>query len=104
MSIVGKIFRRSNFANDRFDGIEIGDEAQDTLSGFSGIVVALCSHISGCDQVCLQPPAQDGTFRESQWFDVERIEVARKGAVTTSSRQTGGDVKPPKRTSSGPRP
>ena len=95
---VFKIFTRKIGANDRFHGINLGDGAQDTLTGFSGVVVSQNSCISGCDQVALQPEMSDGKFEDSRWFDIERIEQTQAGKVKLTDRRAGADAVPPSRT------
>lgn len=55
-----KISPRSAGANDRFEGVQLGDLAKDAITGFEGAVTSLRSNISGCDQVHLQPFCVDG--------------------------------------------
>lgn len=93
-----KIFQRQISENDRWQGIELGDEVRDSLTGFAGIVVCQNSSISGCDQLAVQPPCVDGKFEESRWFDIERIELVTKGKVERAHRRTGADEYPPTRT------
>lgn len=99
MNALMKIFRRDHGTNDPFGGLRMGDEAQDTLTGFSGIILALNQNISGCDQVALQPPLADGKYEDSRWFDVERIALIEAQKVQVTSRRTGCDTVPPSRTS-----
>jgi hypothetical protein len=96
-----KIFNRDFGLNDRFQGIQLGDEARDTLTDFKGIVVALNSNISGCDQIALQPELCDGKFEDSRWFDVERIETIQPAKVQFTQRRTGRDTIPHTRTPKG---
>jgi hypothetical protein len=53
--------------------IELGDTAQDRITGFQGVVTGLCYYISGCNQALIVPEVKDGAFREAQWFDVQRL-------------------------------
>lgn len=92
-----KIFRRSRGTNDPFGGLDLGDTAKDTLTGFSGIVVATNRNISGCDQVALQPEMKDGNFQESRWFDIERVALVEGGTVAYTDRRSGADTTPPDR-------
>jgi hypothetical protein len=89
-----KIFKRAPSSNDRFEGIELGDKAKCTLTGFVGVVVALNSNISGCDQVALQPNCGD-EWKDSRWFDIERVDLVAKNVVQPGTRRTGLDTVPP---------
>ncbi|MEP5730306.1 MAG: hypothetical protein ABJL67_13170 [Sulfitobacter sp.] len=98
MTNIPTIFKREHGGNDAFDGLQLGDLAKDTLTGFQGILVAANQNISGCDQVAIQPISQDGKFEDCRWFDVERVAVVDAQVVKTSDRRTGADVTPQTRT------
>jgi hypothetical protein len=93
-----KIFTRDTGSNDPFMGLNLGDEAQDTLTGFQGIIVATNRNISGCDQIALQPTMADGKFEDSRWFDIERMALVEANKVEFTKRRTGADTSPPSRT------
>lgn len=95
---IRQIFRRNRGTNDPFGGLDLGDTAKDTLTGFEGIVVATNRNISGCDQIALQPEMKDGAFQESRWFDIERIAQVEAGTVAYTDRRSGADTTPPDRT------
>jgi hypothetical protein len=60
--------------------IELGDTAKDTVSGFTGVVTADLVYLNGCHRVALSPPiAKDGTFKQTEYFDVEQCVVVKKG-------------------------
>ena len=55
--------------------MQLGITVVDKVTGFTGIVLGFVQYISGCNQALVSPPlAQDGSFRESQWFDVQRLQ------------------------------
>lgn len=97
MNILYKIFKRDRGDNDAFAGLNLGDLAQDTLTGFSGLIVATNQNISGCDQIALQPPLSDGKFEDVRWFDIERIALLEERKVRFTDRRTGADTTPPSR-------
>ena len=58
--------------------IELGDTAKDSITGFSGVVIATTFWLHGCERLTLQPQKLDkdgkdsaksvaGVFRE--WFE-----------------------------------
>lgn len=51
----------------------LGHWFTDSITGFHGVCVGYASHITGCDQLCLQPRATDGTLPLSHWFDATRL-------------------------------
>ncbi len=63
---------------------ELGGTATDQITGFVGMIVGRSEWTTGCRTYCLCPKlAKDGSYRESQWFDEERIhcEVATESAA-----------------------
>lgn len=92
-----KIFNRNNATeNDPFCGIELGDKVRDTLSGFTGIVMARSEHLTGCNQFHVLPASEkDNDLKDGQWFDVERLEKLESGVVEFANRYTGADIPPP---------
>lgn len=58
--------------------IALGSEVRDTITGFTGIVTARTSYITGCDRYSVQPPLdKDGKYRESYAFDEPLLEVLK---------------------------
>ncbi len=56
--------------------IQLGITARDTISGFTGVVIAICEWLNGCVRVTIQPrELKDGKPVEMQTFDVEQLEV-----------------------------
>lgn len=52
---------------------ELGQKLVDTVTNFEGIVVGRAEHLTGCNTYGLQPPAKDGDFKDSKWFDEHRL-------------------------------
>lgn len=79
--------------------IQLGDKAKDQITGFEGIVTGRCNYISGCDQILLVPPAKDGDYKDSHWFDIDRCTVVKKAAVkiaaVSSAARPGADKPAP---------
>lgn len=80
---------------------ELGDRAMDLITGFEGIVTGRCTYITGCSQLLLAPPAKDGDFKHSEWFDVDRCVIVQSQAVqplmVSSSSRPGPDRPAPRR-------
>lgn len=75
---------------------ELGLEAKDKITGFSGLLIARHIWITGCDQYTISPPKkEDGTLGENYNFDEGRIEIIGPG-ITVQSVQS--------ETSGGPQP
>jgi hypothetical protein len=80
--------------------IKLGSKVKDRITGFSGIVTGFVTYLSGCNQALVIPKvAADGTFKEGQWFDEQRLEVDKKfkPIVLDNSTTPGSDVAAPKR-------
>jgi hypothetical protein len=69
--------------------VQLGDKARDTITGFTGTVVALTQWIHGCQRATLQPPVdKDGKLPDAQTFDVPSMEIIE--AKPAPVRKTGG--------------
>lgn len=56
--------------------MKLGVTVTDKITGFTGIVLGYVQYISGCNQALVAPKlGPDGALRDSQWFDVQRLEV-----------------------------
>jgi hypothetical protein len=80
--------------------VKLGYQYKDKITGFGGIATGHAQYISGCSQVLLAPPcAADGTMRESQWFDEQRLEAQSSTAVVAldNGATPGPDRQAPKR-------
>jgi len=56
--------------------ITLGDDAKDTITGLSGVVVAITDWLHGCQRITIQPrELKDGKPVDNCTFDVEQIEV-----------------------------
>lgn len=88
--------RQKSRGNDPFCGIDMGAIARDTLTGFTGVVMARVEYLTGCNQVSLQPVCEkDNELKAATWFDVERVELLDAPKVVVSARPTGADIPPP---------
>lgn len=75
----------------------LGAEYRDTITGFSGVVVAVTQWLNGCVRVSIQPKAlHDGKPVESSTFDIEQVEEVVKAPQAVRSA-TGGDRVAPQR-------
>ena len=61
-----------------------GDLVEDTLTGFSGIVIANASYMAAGDSVLVKPRGlkDSGGMFDSKWFDVERVKLVTAGAFS----------------------
>ena len=79
--------------------IELGKSYQDKITGFKGVATGYCSYISGCNQVLLAPKvSSDGSFKEGQWIDEQRlVESIEKVVILDNKKTPGFDRQAPKR-------
>lgn len=77
--------------------INLGDVAKDTITGFTGVVVAETKWLHGCVRLTLQPKElKDGKPIEGLTFDEPQLElISTKSAKGTS--KTGGPRPEPAR-------
>lgn len=62
--------------------ITLGKEAKDKITGFQGIITAKVEYLFGCNQYGLTPKVkEDGTTKDTQYFDEGRIEVIGNGIL-----------------------
>lgn len=61
--------------------IDLGQKAEDKITGFYGVITARAQYLTGCDQYCLQPPIRkdQNEILKSEWFDEGRIHILAKG-------------------------
>lgn len=53
----------------------LGATYKDKITGFTGVATGYVTYISGCNQALLTPRVgPDGTQREAQWLDQQRLE------------------------------
>lgn len=77
--------------------ITLGSKVRDTVSGFTGIVVARHTFLTGCERYSVQPAVgKDGKLPDIQAFDEVMLDVVKPAKpmppVTTGGPQP--DVKP----------
>ncbi|RWX72529.1 hypothetical protein [Mesorhizobium sp. M2A.F.Ca.ET.039.01.1.1] len=78
--------------------VNLGDRVKDTITGFAGIATGRADYLTGCTQFCITPPVkEDGTTRDSHWYDEDRIEVVEAGAVKIAVKRPGGPSDPSER-------
>lgn len=70
---------------------QLGDRVKDSVSGFTGIVIARTSYINGCVRILVQPPVdKDGKLPATEAFDEPQLYVTEVGAVDVGPEDTGG--------------
>ena len=60
----------------------LGYRAKDRITGFEGTITSICFDLFGCIQATINPGLdKDGKFRDSAWFDINRLEFISKKRV-----------------------
>lgn len=78
--------------------IELGCEAEDTVSGYKGICIARTEWLNGCVRVTIQPKiGTDGKLPDSATFDEPQM-TRIGGGVQKGPSDTGGPIPSPQRT------
>lgn len=71
--------------------VNLGDEVQDTVTGFKGIVVAKTDYIHGCTRVAVQPKVgKDGKVPDSATFDAPALKILKSAVIKRSHNNIGG--------------
>ncbi len=72
---------------------------KDVITGFVGNVTGVAYYISGCNQALIQPKVkEDGSIKEGQWFDFQRLENTGGERIVLDNGDTPGcDMEAPKR-------
>lgn len=74
--------------------INLGDEATDTVTGFTGVAVSRTEYINGCTRVSLQPKIKsDGSLPSYETFDEPQLVVVEAQKVPRGPTNTGGPDK-----------
>jgi hypothetical protein len=76
---------------------ELGQEVQDQISGFRGIIAGRSQWTTGCNTYGLIPKVIKNTLKEAEWFDENRL-------IKASSKIIKLGDKKPKQIKGGPQP
>ncbi len=61
----------------------LGDELEDTVTGFKGIVMVRAQYATGCMHYGLSSRGlKDGELLDWQWIDSSRLVLSKSGAVS----------------------
>jgi len=69
----------------------MGETVKDTISGYTGIVVAITYYMTGCTHLSLQAPMnkKDGTVPDWENFDETRCEMIKEAPVVKDEPNGG---------------
>lgn len=75
--------------------LNLGDLVKDTVTGFTGVIVAYTTWLNGCIRVTVQPrELKDGKAIESCGFDIEQMVLVEAGVIGEKpvEKRTGGPM------------
>jgi len=80
--------------------VELGDLAEDRISGFKGVVECETNWLNSCVRITLRPTVlQDGKPIDNQTFDIHQVRVIEAGyydkPVIEGDTKTGGPCSRP---------
>jgi len=70
--------------------VKLGDEVQDTVTGFKGIAVARYEYLSGCARFGVQPKAVKNVLPKQATFDEPLLKVIKAKATIRKKTNNGG--------------
>ena len=74
---------------------ELGEQAEDKITGFKGIIVGRADHITGCNTYGWKPKIdKDGKICDAEWFDEGVLKIIGKGInkKSVTAKDNGGDL------------
>lgn len=75
---------------------KVGMEVIDRITGFKGIAVGRVEYLTGCVQFLVQPGIkEDGGWRDSHWFDEDRLAIVNSTVIEMPKNQDGCDSPAP---------
>lgn len=77
--------------------VRLGDKVKDTISKFTGIVVARTEWLTGCVRIGIEPLTldKDGAPKPEYWFDEDRLAVLKTAAWPAATKSSGGPQRDP---------
>lgn len=77
----------------KVNDVELGNEVEDILSGFRGVVIAESLAINGCTRVVVQPKIdKEGKLPKAEAFDVGRLKTIKVAKIPDGQRETGAPM------------
>jgi hypothetical protein len=75
----------------------MGRQAFDNITGFSGTVTAFAEYITGCNQVLITAKTGKGKEAIMQWIDEQRLTFSGKTVTLDNGKKPGFGPAAPKR-------
>ena len=72
---------------------ELGQEVQDLISGFRGIILGRSQWTTGCNTYGLMPKVIKNTLKEAEWFDENRLKKTSAKIIKLASDKKRKQIK-----------
>lgn len=83
----------------RDEQVKLGCLAQDSITGFTGVVVAITEWLNGCRRITIQPKElKDGKPIDGHTFDAEQVELVCPAVPKDVVPSGGPRIEPVSRT------
>jgi hypothetical protein len=70
--------------------IDLGSEAKDRITKFSGVIIGYCKYLNGCERYLIQPKKlRNEKMVEAEWIDSQQVEVT-KAVKKKTVKKVGG--------------
>jgi len=77
--------------------LQLGDDAKDTITGLTGVVIGITDWLNGCQRISIQPrELKDGRPVDNCCFDVEQLQLVKRARPVVAAK-TGGPHEAPTR-------
>lgn len=82
----------------RDEQVKLGCIAKDSITEFTGVVVAITEWLNGCRRITIQPKElKDGKPIDGHTFDAEQVELVQVAKPTQSKPKGGPRIEPTNR-------
>lgn len=76
----------------------LGSKVKSKVTGFVGITTSRTVYLNGCVNYCVTPGVdKDNKVLDSQWVDVQDLELVTENVVKATPAPTGGGPNSPSR-------
>lgn len=74
---------------------DIGRDAKDIVTGFTGRITGFSRYVTGCDLFLISPPVDDkGKHVDAKWFDQNRLELGHAEPLKFNTVDMNGPGEP----------
>lgn len=78
---------------------ENGDEVEEIVTGFQGVITGTCFYLTGCNNYLVVPKTRESDKKpDGSWIDEGRLRLTEKGKIKcedVAGEDNGADISPP---------